>query len=290
MEKIKFVSNYDNDYNIYKSILNCFPLSEKEKKSLTFGDDYRYLGIFNGYRGKINTTRDNIFGFLQEPRESLNYDKNLHFYCSKIYCQNKNMFSSTNGIIEVPLQMFFTNHTEYHYSNFLNDSFEKEKKMCIFVSSISHPSNPEWQNHNYGKRVELIKKILNSNLDIDIYGRGLNLSDSRYKGSPHNKHEILKKYQYSIAIENTCQENYVSEKFFDCILNNVVPLYYGCPNVDEIFNNGCYSKINLDSNKIIEEIDLLSKKNTLIYHKFILDAKQSYFLNFNPLNKIKSII
>ena len=189
--KIKFVANYDNDINIYKSILNCFKLTDEQKNMLTYNDDYEYLGIFNGYRGQIKTTRDKIFGFLQEPIGNVNYDRNLHFYCSKIFCQSSEMFKPNKGIIKTHLSMFFSNHTNYSYENFLNDSFKKDKKLCIFVSGISAPNNPNWINHNYTKRLNLIKKIIDSDLDIDIYGRNLKLSDKRYKGSPDNKHEVL---------------------------------------------------------------------------------------------------
>jgi hypothetical protein len=287
MNKIKFVANYDNDFNIYKSVINCFPISDAKKQLITYDDDYEYLGIFNGYGGEIKTSRDKTFGFLQEPINNINYDRNLHFYCSKIFCQDKDMFRPNKGISENFLNMFYSNHVEYHYSNFLNRTFNKQKKLCIFVSGISQANNPYWINNNYKKRIDLINKILQSNLDIDIYGRNLNISDIRYKGSPHNKHEILKDYKFSIAIENCCEKNYVSEKFFDCVLNNTIPLYYGCPNVDDIFNKQCYIFLNINSETIIDDIKQILEINTINMESSIVEARQKYFNNFNPINKFR---
>jgi hypothetical protein len=285
MKKIKFVANYDSDINIYNSIINCFPMSDEEKQLITYKNDYEYLAIFNGYKKEIFSSRDKTIGFLQEPIGNINYDRNLHMYCSKIFCQSKEMFRPNNGIVETNLSMFFSNHVNYNYLNFLEPKI-KLKKICIFLSGIQFPNNPNWKNNNYSKRINLLKKILNSSLDIDIYGRNLNINDTRYKGSPENKHEVLKNYKYSIAIENCCEKNYVSEKFFDCILNDTVPLYYGCPNIDDIFNNNCYEKIDIEDSNIIKIIEDIVSKNFINYKEALQDARKKYFNNFNPIKKM----
>jgi hypothetical protein len=283
--KIKFVANYDSDINIYNSIINCFGYDD----ILTFEENYSYLGVINGYEPKkIKTPRENNFGFLQEPLDNINYDRNLHFYCKNIFCQSKDAFKT--NIIQDALCMFYSGHTYYDKKKFDNLDFQKNKKLCVIVSGLTHPNNPNWINHNYQKRIKLIQQIIDSDLEIDIYGRNLNLTDSRYKGSPINKHEVLKEYKYSIAIENVCEENYVSEKFFDCILNNVVPLYYGSQNIDDIFNSECHEKIDIDSKNIIEDIKNICSNDTKKYQNAIILAKQKYFANFNPLKKIKEFI
>jgi hypothetical protein len=33
---------------------------------------------------------------------------------------------------------------------------------------------------------------------------------------------------------HSCEKNYASEKLFDCFINNTVPIYYGCPNINEL--------------------------------------------------------
>ena len=42
--------------------------------------------------------------------------------------------------------------------------------------------------------------------------------------------------QFHVAIENTCWDNYFTEKVMDCFLTKTVPLYWGCPNFGNFFS------------------------------------------------------
>lgn len=289
--KLKVVSNYDSDINMYKTMNNCF--ENNTELNLTVDDDYEYLLVINGYKGKINTTRDKVFGLLQEPIGNINYDRNLHFYCNKIFCQNSKMFNSYAGNISVPMHMFYSHHTHIDKEYFINfDSFENRKKLCLIVSSISNPNNPNWNEHNYVKRHKLVQKLLNSDLDFDFYGRGWNnILDSRYKGHAENKHEILRKYQYSICIENVNEQNYASEKLFDCFLNNTIALYYGCPNAHEFYDKNSFEVIDIEDDNIVNILKNKIQVDSIDYKKSVLHSKDIYFNKLNIFNLIyKAII
>ena len=76
--KIKVVSNYDSDDDMYKTVSNCF---ENNTDLILVNDEsYDKLVVINGYHGRINVSRDSIIGILQEPIGNSNYDRNLHFY------------------------------------------------------------------------------------------------------------------------------------------------------------------------------------------------------------------
>ncbi len=289
--KIKVVANYDSDLNIYKSVINCF--GEDKDIKLTLNDEEaKYLFIINGYNtSKIKHSRNNIFGLLQEPIGNANYDRNLSFYCSKIFCQSSSMFNSYKGTIELPVSMFYSHHinVEQDYFTSFND-FGDRKKICIIVSAINSPNNLTWNNHNYDKRHKLIQTLLKSDLDFDFYGRGWSIDDSRYKGEIKNKHDILRKYEYSIAIENVCEKNYASEKIFDCFLNNTVPLYYGCPNISEIYDENSFETINIESGEVVNDIKKIISKSNLEYKNGILNSKKMYFSNYNIYNFVRKIL
>lgn len=51
-----------------------------------------------------------------------------------------------------------------------------------------------------------------------------------YKGKLKSKHEIVKKSQFSLVIENS--NTYISEKIFDAMMNGSIPIYFG-PNLDQ---------------------------------------------------------
>lgn len=53
------------------------------------------------------------------------------------------------------------------------------------------------------------------------------------KPSLINKITILKKYKFSIIIENSLTNGWISEKIFHCFFSSTVPIYLGAPNVSE---------------------------------------------------------
>jgi|15BtaG_2_1085339.scaffolds.fasta_scaffold01537_3 hypothetical protein len=288
--KIKVVSNYDTDKNMFRTMKNCHENNTRLK--LTEADDYDYMVVINGHRGNINVPRENVIGILQEPIGNINYDRNLHLYCNKIICQSRDMFRGYNGIIESPMHMFYTHHCTIERKKFINfTDFNKRKKLCVIMSSLSHPNNTNWTNHNYQKRHSFIKKMLNTDIDFDFYGRGWrNINDIRYKGETINKHDTIRKYEYSIAIENVCEKNYASEKLFDCFLNNTVPFYYGCPNVDEIYDPKSYIIIDIEDSDTISKIREEIKKDNLFYKDSVLKSKEIYFNKLNIFNLINENI
>ena len=283
--KIKVVSNYDSDKNMYRTVSNCF--SNNTNLILVKDESYDKLVIINGYHGRINVSRNDIIGVLQEPIGNINYDRNLHFYCSKIICQSKLMFGGYIGIKESFLPMFYRHHESVHRDYFTNyKNFENRKKLCLIVSSIRFPNNPSWINHNYQKRHKFVHRLLESDLEFDFYGNGWNISDHRYKGPTPNKHDTLRKYEYSIAIENSCEQNTVSEKFFDCILNNTIPLYYGCPNISDLYEPDSFFKIDIEDKFVIDDIKQIISQSSKSRANSVLKSKSIYFNDFNFFNLI----
>lgn len=55
------------------------------------------------------------------------------------------------------------------------------------------------------------------------------------------KMDVVSRYKFSISFENTIENDYVTEKFFQPLLCGSVPIYMGAPNIDE-FSPGdhCY--------------------------------------------------
>jgi len=138
----------------------------------------------------------------------------------------------------------------------------------------------------YDKRLQLVERILDSDLDIDIYGRGLHLDDRRVKGPLEHKYSGLLPYEYSIAIENSREKNYVTEKFVDCVLCNTVPLYCGAPNIDEIYDPRYFLQLDLDSPSIITDI----KKLTTPRPEASEFNKQIYFSKYNVYTILKHLL
>lgn len=70
-------------------------------------------------------------------------------------------------------------------------------------------------------------------LKFDSYGRFLH---NREVPKPDlgwdTKMALVQKYRFTLGFENTIEDDYVTEKFFQPLLAGSVPVYYGAPNVD----------------------------------------------------------
>jgi hypothetical protein len=54
--------------------------------------------------------------------------------------------------------------------------------------------------------------------------------------SQEAKLELFEKSQFSIVIENCRMINYFTEKLCDCLITKTIPIYFGCPNIEDYFD------------------------------------------------------
>jgi hypothetical protein len=50
--------------------------------------------------------------------------------------------------------------------------------------------------------------------------------------------------QFHICIENTKRKNWFTEKLIDCLQTKTIPIYWGCPNIDDWFNMDGFIIVN----------------------------------------------
>ncbi|MBA0848711.1 hypothetical protein Goshw_005963 [Gossypium schwendimanii] len=77
-------------------------------------------------------------------------------------------------------------------------------------------------------RLEALMELEKENIKIDSYGRCHKNRDGRV-----DKVEILKRYKFSLAFENSNEEDYVTEKFFQSLVAGSVPVVIGAPNIED---------------------------------------------------------
>ena len=104
-------------------------------------------------------------------------------------------------------------------------------------------------------------------------------------GRINDKIEFLSSYKFSIAMENTEGEGYLSEKIIDSFLSGTIPIYYGDYMVDETINPETYILIRgekdiKDKIEYIKEID----NNDELYKKII---RKKVLLSYEYANQIK---
>lgn len=95
-------------------------------------------------------------------------------------------------------------------------------------SFIYHFRKIVWESE---KKLHLPTKFYVSNWDIHKYPK-----DMRERALPTDSKKWIFGSQFTIAIENTKQENYFSEKLLGPFLALCVPIYIGCPNIKDYFD------------------------------------------------------
>lgn len=132
----------------------------------------------------------------------------------------------------------------------------------------------------------------------NVYGGKENINGFRlnkYRTPPRieSKNILFDKAKYHITIENTKRVNWVTEKIIDCFATKTIPIYYGCPNIGEFFNEkGIISFNDLDEldgilNKITPEFyDEISEVLEENYQK----SKQYYDFHKRVEKEINNLI
>lgn len=77
-------------------------------------------------------------------------------------------------------------------------------------------------------RLQALEALEKLNIKIDSYG-----GCHRNRDGNVNKVEALKHYKFSLAFENSNEEDYVTEKFFQSLVAGTVPVVVGAPNIQE---------------------------------------------------------
>ena len=113
---------------------------------------------------------------------------------------------------------------------------EKLRPCSWITSGISRT-----QNHR--QRLAFLRQVQESDLSVDIYGRGLP-AGTRSPGWLQNKWSGMAPYRYNLAIENYADNDwYVSEKLWDALLAWCLPIYYGGSAADKLLPPGSFLRL-----------------------------------------------
>lgn len=89
------------------------------------------------------------------------------------------------------------------------------------------------------KRLSFLRFLQSErDLEIDLVGRAVRYIEDKWDG--------LAPYRYSIAVENATCPDYWTEKLADCYLAWTVPIYHGCPNLEDYFPAASFLRIDID--------------------------------------------
>ena len=245
--RVQIFSDFAPSYGL-RNAFKSWAYGKTEYKNLKVVDDdnYTHAVIINHGTPKLSVPKENVIGLMHEPFEILNPTPYLPYIKDNIgtyICHDKRRFPDWScfkeGICYLAPQVPIYENDEY-------ESIKKPFRMSIIASDKTYFPG-------HALRHEIIRRILRTNLDIHILGRGCNYyrGDSRVKGVVEHKPDAFSPYEFSIAIENASYRYWVTEKFYDPILCNSIPIYWGASEVSKIFTNDSHIDI---TNKNIDEI------------------------------------
>lgn len=242
--------------------------------------DLAVIVNFSPYELKMRAKEAWIFH--QEPA---NYKFFSHWisaykYADRVFGSWQKSVYGGKNLVQTQSSIFWQCPMGYDY--YKNLKTQKTNNLCAITSAKT-----SFKGHK--ERLEFLyvlkNKFNDTELEFEIKGRGI----SEIK----TKDEILIPSKYTLAIENTSEPHYFTEKITDAFLCNCMPIYFGATNIFEYFPEGSLIKLeNLNVNEaqyIIKEavqnnfyeknIDKLNLAKDLALNKY------NFF--FNIISKIK---
>jgi hypothetical protein len=284
MKKIRLSAGWDTSENLTKRLIRQFKTNDISLDDIEFvyDDNYDILIFFNYVNLKIKHNTK-TFLFPHEPTFSGSHQKTFNDNLV-VFGFEKDLYNTT--CIETLAHTFYGGRGPWMdsldfwcYENLKKYNFVKNKNIS---SSVTNLNTMEGINCLYPQRYKIADMVNNELPFIDVYGG--------WKNSP-KREDALVDYMFNISIENEYQKNWISEKFYDNILTNTIPIYFGCKNIKEIYPEDGYILIE-DINNIDEikkTLKYINNNAICIYNEKIIGLKQikeKYFKEFNLLKKI----
>tara|TARA_R110000803_G_scaffold51068_1_gene105744 strand:+ start:2121 stop:3029 length:909 start_codon:yes stop_codon:yes gene_type:complete len=282
MKSIRLFSWWTDSHSITNRFKQQFIGEHFNNPDIEFvlGDQYDYAIVFGYTKEQIKTDKNHTIYYMQEPYWSDNWDRDANNKSSRIFVPDKTRYGNHKEMISEPCKMFYGGHGDMHHEFKWNWSVDsmlaispcKNKNLSVVQSN----NIPNYSKGTiYSERCDLVNGVKDSSLEIEIYGNYHDTDNPKSFGNCWNKKIGLNDYRFSISIENTVLNNYFTEKFYDCILCDTIPVYYGAPNIDNYIDSSSF--LQLPSLNIEECLEFLKNQCTV----------ENYNKRFNSLQKLK---
>jgi hypothetical protein len=245
---------------------------------------------------------DKIVYLSMEPDEFDNPSKFLNQFGKIVVCDRK--VRHNNIIYMNPITWWVGIEVKFNgghkFSKIIKHDYDslKEMKMGEKKNKISLICSNKSIFAGHKKRLEFIEKLKNHHVSrfIDFYGAGFD--------PVLDKMDVILPYKYHLVLENSVLEDYWSEKLGDSFLGFSLPIYHGCPNLEDYFPSDSFASINIDdfegTIKILEKLinsdyfernfSAVIESRNLILNKYNIFQLMASIANVESSNKHKCTI
>jgi|GEM_PF-263222 Glycosyltransferase family 10 (fucosyltransferase). len=242
-----------------------------------------YENIYETYNLKYK--KGGLVFYSGEPPIVKTYSKEFIDLFDHIITAHKYIKKENNHIEQQALPWYFGYNLPENKINFSYDDLvkmpipEKSKKISFITSNREFLPGHVARVRFYS----LLKEKLGDR--VDFFGNGIKpIAD---------KKDALLDYQFSICIENSCIDDYWSEKIADPLLSYTVPIYYGCTNINKYFEDDSFIQINIkEPHKAVQTIEQILNNSDSIYKthlEAICDARNKLLHEYNLFSSIISV-
>lgn len=143
-------------------------------------------------------------------------------------------------------------HVNRDYDFLVSAAVPQKEKMLSWITG----TRGKMEGHRL--RMDFLKFISGQIPQLDLLGGGVyhltrptarKRNDERQQALGFkpiaDKWAGLAPYKYSLAVENTLCPDYWTEKIGDCFLARTVPIYFGCPNLENYFPKESFIRIDI---------------------------------------------
>jgi len=210
----------------------------------------------------------------------------INYDCVRIFVTGENQIPDFNmcdyaiGFDYIDYEDRYLRYPIYLSHEFINDykkmlnkkkftlkDLSKKTFFCTFV--VSNEINSNKIRVNFYKELSKYKKVLSGGKVLNNVGYQV-----------ENKLEFLEKSKFNIAFENTSHNGYTTEKIVQAFASNTVPIYWGDPKINLVFNKKAFINIS-DFKDIDDAIEYIKKVDN--DDKLYLEI-----INEKPLLKIEN--
>ncbi len=268
----------------HSGIINNYHFSLFNQKNISdLPKEADALIVLNSPITDINISVPKELTFLvsqEAPNERYKWHTNSFKYFSEVYTQ---WSIRKNNII--PSHGFLTWYIEKDYDELQQINMDEK----LNGNSLAYIGNKEAILSGQVKRNKFVEDLKHafrdhSSISVDLLGRSYNAPIS-------NKFEVLNKYKYALAIENTIVDHYWTEKISDIFLAGCLPFYIGPMNIFNYFPKDSIITLDYDIDKAVRIIEKAIENNEFEKRKgYIVEARNKVLTDYNLFYAFSEII